>query len=93
MIELLHFIRDTDLFLYYVFCYGMLIFGCSFILSFLAKCFYAFLCKVEEFKVEKENRKNKVNIGIYEGNPGTGMSIPYWLEMYEKEKQEEEDND
>lgn len=89
MIELLHFIRDTDLFLYYVFCYGMLIFGICFILSFLAKFFLAFLCKVDEFKAEKENRKNKVNIGIYEGKPGTGMSIPYWLEMYEKEKQDD----
>ena len=60
-------------------------------MSFLAMCFCAFLCKVEEFKVEKENKKNKVNIGIYEGKPGTGMSIPYWLEMYEKEKQEEKE--
>lgn len=86
MIELLHFIRDTDLFLYYVFCYSFLIFGICFILFFLAKFFLAFLCKVDEFKAEKENRKNKVNIGIYEGKPGAGMSIPYWLEMYEKEK-------
>lgn len=93
MIELLHFIRDTDLFIYYVFCYGILILGCGFILSFLAMCFCAVLYKVEVFKVEKQNKKNKVNIGIYEGKTGTGMSIPYWLEMYEKEKQEVENND
>ena len=68
MIDLLHFIRDTDLFVYYVFCYGMLICGGGFILSFLAMCFCAVLCKIEE---------NRVCIEIHEGKPGTGMSLNY----------------
>lgn len=57
MIELLHFIRDTDLFLYYVFCYGMLIFGICFILSFLAKFFWLFCVKLMNLKLKKKIEK------------------------------------
>lgn len=79
MIDLLHFVRDTDILVYYVLCYGILIFGGGFILSFLGMCFCALGCWFKELRVEKENRKkrNKVNIEIYEGKPGTGMSLNY----------------
>lgn len=56
MIDFLHFLRDTDIFVYYVFCYGMLIFGSGYILSFLAIKFCAFICWIEEHRQEKNEK-------------------------------------